>query len=95
MAGKGKGKKKDLRGKVPALGEEDGDKDLVAGGHLAELLRQVVVLRLREGVELLVVVDGDDGHAAAVLEADDRGRRSRVRGGGRRCHYRGWWRGRE
>lgn len=36
-----------------------------------QLAGQTVVLRLREGVELAVVVDCDDGDAPAVLEADD------------------------
>lgn len=59
-----------LRGKVAAFADEEGDEDFVVGGDLAEGLGEGVVLLLVEGVELLGVVDGDDGDAAAVVGRD-------------------------
>lgn len=64
-------KKKNLRGEETALGEENGDEHFVMGVDFAQLGANVVVLELGEGVELLGLVDGDDGDAAVVLEADD------------------------
>lgn len=67
MRGWGKG---GVRGKIAAFADEEGDEDFVVGGDLAEGLGEGVVLLLVEGVELLGVVDGDDGDAAAVVGRD-------------------------
>lgn len=63
-----------LRGKVTAFANDQRDVDVVAGGDLAHFLCEVVVLLLVERIELLVVVNGDDGHSAPVFEAEDRRR---------------------
>jgi hypothetical protein len=59
-----------VRGEKAALADQQGDEDLVVGRDLAQSLGNVVVAGLVEGVELLGVVDGDDGQAALVLDAD-------------------------
>lgn len=41
--------------------------------NLAQDLSQSVVLLLAECVELLLVVNGDDGHSALVLDLDNLG----------------------
>ncbi|KAI9167475.1 Conserved oligomeric Golgi complex subunit 1 [Paramyrothecium foliicola] len=56
---------------VPALGQYHSDEDLIMGGNLTQLLRQVIVLHLPQRIELALVVNGENGNAAAVLEADD------------------------
>lgn len=61
----------DIRRKEAALGEEDSDKDLVVLLNLAENLRELIVLSLREGIELALIRDGDDGNAAAVFDTED------------------------
>ena len=67
----------DSRRKVAPLAENHRDKDLVMLGDLPQGLRKLVVLRLGEGVELLLVGNGDDGDAAAVVDGDDAGRHGR------------------
>lgn len=60
-----------LRGKVAALADEQGDEDFVVGVNLTQSLGEGVVAGLVEGVELGLVVDGDDGQPALVLDLDD------------------------
>lgn len=64
-------KRGDSRGKVAAFANEDGNVNLVVGCYLAEFLRQVIVLELGEGVQLLVIVDGEDRDATTVFDVDD------------------------
>lgn len=64
----------DSRRKVAPLAEENRDVDFVMLGDFSEGLRKLIVLCLCEGVEFLLVGDGDDGDAAAVLDGDDTGR---------------------
>lgn len=59
---------KDLRRKEASLAEQYSDIDLVVLGHLPHRLRELIVLRLVERIELLRVGNGDDGDAAAVLD---------------------------
>lgn len=62
------------RGEIPALADDEGYEDLVMCGHLSQFLGQVVVLHLPERIELFVIVDGDDGDAAGILQVDHSGR---------------------
>lgn len=41
-------------------------------GNLAHLLRQVIVVALSKGVELLRPVNRQDSDSAAIVETDDR-----------------------
>lgn len=61
-------RKRHLRGKEASLAEENSDIDLIVRGHFSHRLRELIVLRLVERIELLLVCDGDDGDAAAVLD---------------------------
>lgn len=58
----------DIRRKEASLAEQHSDIDLVVLGHLPHRLRELIVLRLVERIELLRVGNGDDGDAAAVLD---------------------------
>lgn len=50
-----------IRGEVPALAGEQGYVDLLVLGNLAQSLSEVIVALLVESIELLLIVDGDDG----------------------------------
>lgn len=54
-------------GEEAALGQDDGHKDFVMLLNVTQRLRNLKVLLLREGIELALVVNCDDGDAATVF----------------------------
>lgn len=61
-----------IRREEAARSQQHRDIDLVMSRNLPELLRNIVVLLLIQGIELLRIVNGDDGHSALVLDRHDR-----------------------
>ena len=59
------------RGEEAAIAGEDGDGDVLALVDFTETLAQKVVEVLVESIELLGVVEGDDGHAGLVSDGDE------------------------
>jgi hypothetical protein len=59
------------RRKISPFTGQHRDEDFIVRGNLTHLLREVVVLLLRQRIELLVVVDGQDRDPAAVLKRHD------------------------
>jgi hypothetical protein len=77
-----------LRREESACADHQGDVDLIVSSDLAQSLGKVVVAILVQGAELLGVVDGNNSHAAAVLDLDDRhcGRQNVFEEGDYRVH---------
>jgi len=61
-----------LRAEEATLACEDRNKHIIAFGDLAHELGQAEVAVLGHGIELLLQVEGDDGHPAAVLNGHRR-----------------------
>lgn len=59
------------RGEEAAIAGEDGDGDVLALVDFTETLAQKVVEVLVESIELLGVVESDDGHAGLVGDGDE------------------------
>lgn len=72
---KHRGRRGDVRAEETTLAGQDSDVDVGSVGDLAEVLGEGVVVVLGHGIELLLVVEGDDGNVAtlilAVLEGYD------------------------
>lgn len=54
-----------------ALANDHCDEDFIMGGYLTQLLGKVVVLSSRESIELLRIVNRDDGKSSLKLQARD------------------------
>lgn len=61
-----------IRREEAAFGQQDGDIDLVMSFYLSELLGDLIVVLLSQGIEFLLIGDGNDGNSALVLERDHR-----------------------
>jgi len=59
-----------IRREIAALADQKGDVDFVMCGNLAQGLSKGVVLVPVQSIELLFVVNGDNGQPAAVLDFD-------------------------
>lgn len=57
-----------IRRKEAAFRQQDSDVDFIVGGDLAQGLCNCVVLLLVQRIEFLLIVDGDGGHTAFVLD---------------------------
>lgn len=60
-----------IRGEEAPIGGQNGDGDVIALVDLAETLAEKVVGVLVQGIELLGVVEGDDGDGALVGDGDE------------------------
>lgn len=52
---------KNLRREIAASARQDGDVDVVTGGDFAHQAAEAVVVVLGEGIELLGLIESDDG----------------------------------